>query len=149
MSLLQGRAYAVQTAGTMPSSSLSSGTQNGPLPTPDLSGLDEYTKQLVFASRNAEEGDWEMALEHLHKAEKLKTDDPHLYEMYGVVYDSNRESDKAVNNFKKAGEMYFNEGNMEKALRMLGWLKTFNLDAQTIVKFENKIKERQRMINQK
>lgn len=145
--LLYTNAETAQTGATMPVNQLASGAKNGPIPMPDLSGLDEYTKQLVYASRNIEEGDWTMATHNLLNAEKLKADDPHLYEMFGIVYDSDREPQKAFDNFRKAADMYFNAGNIDKAWKMLGWMRTFNIAAKDVDLFENRLRERQVVIN--
>lgn len=136
--VLSSDLHAAQTGATMPSKQFSSKT--GPLPTPDMSGLDEYSRQIAFASRNIEEGDWSMAMHNLHNAAKHRTDDPLLYEMYGIVYDSDREPNKAFENFKKAADMYYSSGNIDKAWRMLGWMRTFNIAEKDVEHFEQKLR---------
>jgi len=145
--LMHGISEAAQTGATMPVNQLASGAKNGPIPMPDLSGLDEYTRQLVYASRNIEEGDWTMAMNNLQNAAKLRTDDPHLYEMFGIVHDSDREPLKAFENFRKAADMYFNAGNIDKAWKMLGWMRTFDIATKDVDLFENRLRERQVVIN--
>ena len=135
--------FAAQTGATMSPNPMASGIKSGPLPIPGIEGMNDYMKQLVFASRNIEEGDWPMAMQNLLTAEKIHQDDPRLYEMLGIVYDADREPKKAFEYFKKAGNMYFSEGNIVKAWTVLGWLKTFNIHADEVAQFEQKIREKQ------
>ncbi|MCE5313338.1 MAG: hypothetical protein LLF86_09335 [Nitrospiraceae bacterium] len=141
---------SAQTAATMAGNPFASGSalKGGPLPAPNMDGLDDYQKQLAFASRNIEEGDWAMAEQNLDDAEKLRNDDPRLYEMKGIVYSADRESLKAYASFKKAADMYLLSDNIDKSWRMLGWLRTLNMETQAVDKFERSIRERQLAINQ-
>ncbi|MEE8329438.1 MAG: hypothetical protein V3R54_05870 [Thermodesulfovibrionia bacterium] len=120
--------------------------RSGPLPAPSVEGLDEYQKQIVFAIKNIEAGDYDTAMENLKSAEKLRKNAPMLYEMFGIVYDADRQSDKAFGYFIKAGEMYFKSGNMDKAWKMLGWMRTIDMHSSKVKNFEKKLRERQEVI---
>ncbi len=117
------------------------------MPGPGVEGLDEYQKQIVFAIKNIEAGDYDTAIENLKSAEKLRKDAPVLYEMFAIVYDADRQSDKAFGYFKKAGEMYFESGNMDKAWKMLGWMRTIDMHSKNVKNFEKKLREKQEVIN--
>ena len=98
----------------------------GPVPI-NTTGLDEYDKHKLFASRYIEEGDFPMALEELESAEALRTDEPALFELKAIAYDADRQSQKAYDNFIKAAHMYMADGNKDKTVQMLGWLRTFQI----------------------
>ncbi len=121
--------------------------KSGPLPSPNVEGLDEFQKMLVFASRNIEEGFYAGAIDDLKNAEMLRQDDPLLYEMFGIVYDADRQSNKAYGYFKRAGEMYLKADNMDKSWAMLGWMRTIQYNSKEVIDFEKKLKERQEVIN--
>ncbi len=113
---------------------------------PDVTGLDEYNKRLVYADTNLQAGDYEGALEALKEAERIRKDDPFLYEMYGIVYKANRDPDKAFLSFKKAGYMYLEKKNFKKAFEMLSWMKTIKYDSKEVTDFEKKLRKRQEVI---
>ncbi len=129
--------------GQLLSQTSSSITQkSGPMPPPSVEGLDDYKKFIVFAGRYIEEGDYGNALDSLHSAEKIRDNDPLLYELLGIVYDSERMSEKAYGYYKKAGEMYLASGNTDKAWNMLGWMRTVKMDSKEVLDFEKRLKER-------
>ncbi len=107
--------------------------------TPDVSGLDEYSKMLVFADTNLQAGDYDAALDALKTAEKIKKTDPFLYEMFGIVYMANREPDKAFQAFKKAAYMYIDKNNPSKASEMLQWMKTLKPDSELTTRLEKNL----------
>ena len=116
---------------------------------PDTSGLDDYQRHRLFASRQIEEGDFGSALEELQSARDLRDDDPGLFEMLGIAYDGDRQPGLAYENFLRAGEMYLGEGDLEKAWRMLGWLGTFDQskgDARA-EGLEKELRDRQEALN--
>jgi tetratricopeptide (TPR) repeat protein len=105
---------------------------------------------LVFAQRNIEEGDFESAIENLNEAKKLRTNDPRLYELLGIAYDSERDSEKAFDYYRRSGELYFKSGNIDRAWTMLGWMRTAAVnqeDRDQIALFEKKLRERQLILN--
>ncbi|MCE5194451.1 MAG: hypothetical protein LLF28_03195 [Nitrospiraceae bacterium] len=153
--ILCSNSFSAQTGATsITSSSVGSSINNTstnsksvPSPMPSLEGLDDYHKQLAYASKNIEEGDWGMAIENLKAAEKLIKDDPRLYEMFGVVYDADRDSKKAFENYMKAGNMYFEAGDIDKSWKVLGRLRTFSINQKEADQFEKKISKKQEVIN--
>jgi hypothetical protein len=95
-----------------------------PMPTLSLKGMSEYQQHVSVAGRYIEEGDFDSALESLHLA-KLKFDkDPLLYEMFGIAYDANRESEIAFKYYVEAFTRYLELGNRDKSFDMLGWMHT-------------------------
>jgi tetratricopeptide (TPR) repeat protein len=117
-----------------------------PMPIPDVSGLDEYHQQLVFAESNIAEGDFEGALYNLTLAEKIKQNDPRLYEMFGIVHDSMREYKKAMSYYKKAAHLYLKEGNINKTRTMLAWMNSIDMQSPEVKELEEKLKGKQDMM---
>lgn len=125
------------------SSTLSSspGQKQAPMPLPGVDALDEYHRQLLFASRNIEEGDYQSARANLVKAMEIRRDDPMLYEMMGIACDADRDSAEAFKNFMRAGEMYLKAGDTDRAWKILGWLRTFGSHAEDVRLFESRLRE--------
>lgn len=142
-----GGAVSVLLAGAGPQSNKTS--KGGPLPAPNVEGLPQFLKLLVFARQNLAEGDFETALEHLKKAEKIHPKDPGLHHLMGLAYDGDRRTDKAFPHFLKAGELYFESGNMDKAWKMLGWLRTIDAKSKKLAMLEQKIRKKQEQLNKK
>lgn len=123
--------------------------KSGPLPAPDVTGLGELQKMLVFAQRNINEGDFESALENLNEAERLSAGDARVHEMLGITYDSLRDSERAFGYYKSSGELYFRSGNLHKAWRLLGWMRTTAVSPEYIsdvTVFEEMLLKRQGVI---
>jgi hypothetical protein len=124
-------------------------SKGGPLPSPNVDGLPEFLKLLVFARQNIAEGDFETALEHLRKAQKIHPHDPVMHELTALAYDGDRNGAKAFGHFLSAGELYFKHKNMDKAWKMLGWLKTIDAKSKKVAAFEEKIRKKQAELNKK
>lgn len=141
VALLLSSATSYAVTGSWSSSvSSSPAAKQGPLPLPGVEALDEYQRQLLFASRNIEEGDYESARQNLSHAMEIRKDDPRLYEMLGIACDADREPKTAFANFLKAGDMYLKAGNTEKAGKILGWLRTFSGYADEVRDFEGRVR---------
>jgi tetratricopeptide (TPR) repeat protein len=125
------------------------GAKGGPLPGPNVEGLPEFLKLLVFARQNIAEGDFESALENLQDAKKIHPDDPIMHELFGLAYDGDRNQAAALKSFLKAGKLYFKEGNMDRSWKMLGWMRTINKKDKAVVSFEKQVRKKQLAINQK
>ncbi len=131
----------------MGSGSFSSPSKGSMPPQSNIEGLNEFHKELVFAQMNIAAGDFESALENLKNAQKIRKEDPLLYEMFGIAYDTDRQPEKAFEYYKKAGKTYFESGNMDKAWVILGWMRTINMKSKEVIELEKKLRKRQEVIN--
>ncbi len=123
--------------------------KGGPLPVVNVDGLPEFLKLLAFSSRNIAEGDFEEAILILKKAEKFHPNDPMLLEYFGLAYDGDRNKKQSFSHFLRAGYEYFKINNIRKSWKMIGWLKTINNKSRKVIDFENKVRKRQLILNQK
>jgi tetratricopeptide (TPR) repeat protein len=110
-----------------------------PMPSPNVDGMDEYHKQLVYAETNITEGDYPSALYNLALAEKLTSDDPLLYEMQGICFDAMRDYKQALQRYAKAGALYLESGNIKKTRLVLAWMKSIDKSSAEVHALEDKL----------
>jgi len=123
-------------------------TTGGPLPAANVDGLPQFIKLLTYAKSNIAEGDFEAAIENLKDAQKIHPDDPIMHEMFGLAYDGHRNGKKALTHFLNAGRTFFKEGNIDKAWKMIGWIKTIDAENTELIAFEKEVRKQQGLLNQ-
>ncbi len=100
-----------------------------------------YKQYRGYAARYITLGNFDFALDNIKEAEKYKEkEDPYFYEIRGTIYDGLEEKEKAYNDFYKAMILYYQNGNYQSALQMLGYLQAIRFGDPELEKWEKKIK---------
>lgn len=98
-----------------------------------------YDRMLRAADRYLSEGDYPAALDQLQQASRLRPGDAGFYEKLAIAYDADRESAQAFDNFQKAGDLYLAAGELDRAARILEYLRASGRAQPRVAAFELKL----------